>query len=340
MKFDIGDSIVVKITDEEGKVVDIINENMLMIEVKGVKFPAYIEQLDFPYFKWFSEKKTVEKPKLYIDQVKKEKVVDEPKEEEGVILNFLPVFSKDVFDDDVVERLKVYLINQTKVAYKFQYKYNYRGKDKFELTNAIEPFKDFYLHDVDFEDLSDSPRFDTEFSLKEPQKGKAPYYETSLKLKPKQVFKKIEDGQINSQPTFGYLLFDHYPNGEMTEEPAKGLDLSALNNTGFRVYDASKVKQNLDTPRSVVDLHIDKIINSFEHLSNFEIMSLQLSTFEKYYDLAIAHKLPSIIFIHGVGEGKLKAEIHQLLKFKQEVKNFVATYSSKYGQGATEVFFK
>jgi len=45
-------------SDEEGKVVEIINEKMVMIEVRGVKFPAYMDQIDFPYFKMFSQKKT------------------------------------------------------------------------------------------------------------------------------------------------------------------------------------------------------------------------------------------------------------------------------------------
>ena len=107
MKYEIGDKILVLLTQEEGKVVEIINEKMVMIDVKGVRFPAYMEQIDFPYFKLFSEKKLVEKKKVYIDQVKKEKVATGPKKDEGVSLNFLPVFDKDIFDDDVVEKLKI-----------------------------------------------------------------------------------------------------------------------------------------------------------------------------------------------------------------------------------------
>ena len=57
MKYEVGDKIIVLISDEEGKVVEIINEKMVMIEVRGVKFPAYMDQIDFPYFKRFSEKK-------------------------------------------------------------------------------------------------------------------------------------------------------------------------------------------------------------------------------------------------------------------------------------------
>ena len=63
MKYEVGDEIVVLHTNEEGKVVEIINDKMVMIEVRGVKFPSYIDQIDFPYFKRFTEKKKVQPKK-------------------------------------------------------------------------------------------------------------------------------------------------------------------------------------------------------------------------------------------------------------------------------------
>jgi hypothetical protein len=336
MKYEIGDKIIVLLTDEEGKVVEIINEKMVMIEVKGVRFPAYMEQIDFPYFKMFTQKKPVEKKKVYIDQVRKEKIVTQPKKEEGVVLNFITVFDKDVFDDDVVEKLKLHIINQTHTAYNFVYNCMINGRSDFELKNTVEPFQDFYLHDVAFESLSDSPRFDFEFSLKEENKKKAPYFETSLKLKAKQLFKKIEEIKLNNEATFGYLLFDNYPD-KVEEEK---IDVSKLGNAGFKIYDASKVRQHLEPARSVVDLHIEKLTNSYKHLTNYEIVNLQLKTFEKYYDLAVAHHQSSLIIIHGVGEGVLRDEIHEILKTKKEVKTFVNQYHHLYGFGATEIWFK
>ena len=335
MKYEIGDKILVLLTQEEGKVVEIINEKMVMIDVKGVRFPAYMEQIDFPYFKLFSEKRLVEKKKVYIDQVKKEKVVTGPKKEEGVSLNFLPVFDKDIFDDDVVEKLKIHLINQSYTPYNFTYNCMIGGKSSFQLKNTIEPFADFYLHNIAFEDLSDSPRFDVEFSLKKEDKKKAPFYETSLKIKAKQLFKKIEEIKLKNEATFGYLILETYPD----KVEAEKIDLSKLGNAGFKIYDASKVRHNLDAARSVVDLHIEKLIDSFKHLSNFEMLTLQLKTFEKFYELSVAHRQPNLIIIHGVGEGKLRDEIHELLKTKKEVKSFVNQFHPLYGYGATEIWF-
>ena len=40
MKYQPGDKIIVLLTEEEGKVLEIMTEKMVLIEVKGVKFPA------------------------------------------------------------------------------------------------------------------------------------------------------------------------------------------------------------------------------------------------------------------------------------------------------------
>ena len=76
-----------------------------------------------------------------------------------------------------------------------------------------------------------------------------------------------------------------------------------------------------------------------KHLTSFEILSLQLKEFEKFYDLAVAHYQSSLIIIHGVGAGKLKDEIHSLLRSKKEVKSFINQYTAAYGYGATEIYF-
>jgi dsDNA-specific endonuclease/ATPase MutS2 len=96
----------------------------------------------------------------------------------------------------------------------------------------------------------------------------------------------------------------------------------------------------MEPARSVVDLHIEKLTDSWKHLSNFDILTLQLKTFEKYYDLAVAHHQPEFTVIHGVGAGKLREEIHDILRLKKEVKSFVNQYTDRFGYGATEIYFQ
>ncbi len=338
MKYQIGDRVLLLHSNEEGEVVDIINDKMLMVDVKGVTFPVYMDQVDFPYFKRFTEKKMfpATKEKTYVDDLRKEKKEQAARTEDGVWLTFLPVMNTDEFGDEVVEELKLHLHNRTATAYQFVYKLSFFGKPDFELKNQVHPFEDFYLHDIPFADLNDNPVFTFDFSLLHPDKNMAEHYEASLRLKPKQLFAKIERLRESNQATFSHCLFEKYPQ-KLVEDK---VELGPLAAKGFSMYDATKGRQHLEQPRSVVDLHIEKITNDWKHLSNYEILGIQLKTFEKYYELALAHLQPSLIVIHGVGEGRLRDEIHDILRLKREVKSFVNQYDPRFGYGATEIFFQ
>ena len=170
----------------------------------------------------------------------------------------------------------------------------------------------------------------------EPDQKKAEHFESSIKLKARQVFSKIEEIKKRGEATFTYKIFDQFP--DRLFEPT--LELNPLARSGFRIYEASKARQHLEPSRSVLDLHIEKLTDNWEHMSNFEMLGLQLQTLEKYLDINMAHHLPSMIAIHGVGAGKLRDEVHELLRLKKGIKSFIHRYDSRYGYGATEIFFQ
>ncbi|MBL7697732.1 MAG: Smr/MutS family protein [Chitinophagaceae bacterium] len=339
MKFQVGDRVIVLHSEEEGEVVDIINNKMVMVDVRGVKFPAYIDQLDFPYFKRFSQNKpqaSQKKPKRFIDEVPREKKHVASKEETGVWLTFIPVTDTDEFGDEIVEALKIHLINRTNAPLHFEYLLDYIGKDGFELKNNIAPFEDFYIHDMPFENMNDSPSFNFIFSLQKPDKKKAESFETSLKLKPKQVFNRIQEIKQKGDATFSYKLLDTYPDKPIEDK----MEMAPLLRKGYKVYPASSARQHLEPAKYELDLHIEKLNSDYASLSSFEKLTLQLQTLEKYLDLAVAHHQPSMIVIHGVGTGKLRDEIHEVLRVRRDVKSFINRYHPAYGYGATEVYFK
>lgn len=338
MKYQAGDKVLILHSNEEADVVDIINDKMLLVDVKGVRFPVYMDQVDFPYFKRFTEKKLfpVKKEKQYVDDLRKEKPAHAAKVADGVWLTFLPVMKTDEWGDEIVDLLKLHLVNRTETAYQFVYKQHFFGKPDFELKNSINPFEDFYLHDIVFADLNDSPSFDFEFSLIEPDKNKADHFEASVRLKPKQLFEKIKKLQENNEATFSQRLFENYPDRVVEHK----IELGDRAKHKGKIYDAGQARQHIEPARSVIDLHIEKLTDDWRRMSNYEILSMQLKTFEKYYHLAVVHHQPSLTVIHGVGEGKLRNEIHEMLKQKREVKSFTNQYHPRYGYGATEIFFQ
>ena len=89
-------------------------------------------------------------------------------------------------------------------------------------------------------------------------------------------------------------------------------------------------------PPMEVDLHIHQLTNSTKHLSNHDMLTLQLDTAKRQLEFAIRKRISKVVFIHGVGEGVLKTELEYLFG-RYNVKYYDADFQ-KYGLGATEVY--
>ena len=89
-------------------------------------------------------------------------------------------------------------------------------------------------------------------------------------------------------------------------------------------------------PTFVVDLHIHQLTDSTKGMTNFDMLNLQLDTARGQLEFAIRERMPKMVFIHGVGEGVLKQELHTVLRRYNNVTFYDADYK-EYGLGATEV---
>ncbi len=91
-------------------------------------------------------------------------------------------------------------------------------------------------------------------------------------------------------------------------------------------------------PVEEVDLHIEEIVESTEGMSNGEILEVQLARFETALEGAIRNGQKKIVFIHGLGQGKLKNEVRKRLD-KRNISYQDAPFK-EYGYGATVVLLK
>lgn len=336
MKFDVGDTVLLLHSGEEGVIMEILDEEMVSVNVNGIVFPAYIDQLDFPYFKRFTEgKKSPQKPRPRKgEDIPAEKPNKMPRQETGVFLSFLPEFSQPPLEWEV-HLFKIHLINDTQTDLQFHYKLLLNGSLEMELKKNIHPFSHIYLHDLPFEFFNDRPRFSFVFSLTEPDKNKTAHHEIVFKPKPKQFIRNLEDLKTSQQATFRYLLFEKYP-----DKPVDGDWHLMLPGkppvTGF-VSPAHFVTYAL--PQYEIDLHIEKLVDHPDRFDATGMLAIQLGEFEKLLDRAIARRQDSLVAIHGVGKGRLRDEIHEILRRTPEVNYFVNQYNARYGYGATEIFF-
>ena len=336
MKYQLGDRIILLHSGEEGSIVDFINREMVMVEVGGVTFPAFLDQIDFPYFRDFTgKKKDVEETKKTktAEQPKPEKSIAKLKTTPGVWLSFMPVYDRHLPDEDVVDHFRVTLLNQTDDHLLFDYRFLRSGQLDLELRNEVMPLCDIYLHDVSLEHMNDSPRFSFVFSLKSKDRKRADTNTVEFKIGGKQLFKNLDRLLERNEALFNCLLFETWPE----KKPESGPTLADLGKAGFRVGSPKSGKQPL---QSVIDLHIGKIVDDTAGMTPFDILQLQLETFRRHLERMTEARQPMLTVVHGLGTGRLKEEIHQILTHTKEVDSYRNVHHPLFGFGATEVFFR
>jgi DNA-nicking Smr family endonuclease len=336
MKYQVGDRIVLLHSGEEGRITDFINREMVMVEVQGVSFPVFMDQIDFPYFRDFTRKTEQQKPaglpKRRIEDIRPEKQATQTATEPGVFLNFLPVFDKDVFDDDVVSYFRISLVNGLRDTLHFTYRLFQSGVKSFELTNELRQGADFYLHDIPLEDMNGAPRLCFSLSLPHPGPDRSPSIEVQHRVKARQLFDDMDEMRQSNRAHFTYSLVKDWPAPK--HEPSFPMGGTTAARPG------PNTRKPAQPPQTVVDLHIEKLIQEWRSLPNHEILAIQLAAFEKAYEAIIDHRQPMLTVIHGVGKGVLRDEIHERLRSKREVSGFVNQYHPLFGYGATEIHLR
>ncbi len=140
-------------------------------------------------------------------------------------------------------------------------------------------------------------------------------------------------------PVYAFLLKDEFYVAKNVEQQLSLEDVSRLNSVKeFKsVPKQSKShKEQLKHLEKEVDLHIEELVDNASGMSNYEMLSIQLERFEKELDKAMESGVKKIVFIHGVGNGRLKHEIQSILKGMKGVSFQDGSYKL-YGFGATQV---
>lgn len=161
------------------------------------------------------------------------------------------------------------------------------------------------------------------------------------------VVMAVSGNQITVETDDGFIV------NYMTHELIKKLETSELD-LKIRSFNSTEIKKQKEEPKPKVsvkvavkgevpppefDLHIEKLVKNPRGLSNFDILNIQTETAKRHIEFALRNRIPKIIFIHGVGEGILKAELDFMLGRYENLTFRDADYR-KYGVGATEIVFK
>lgn len=155
-----------------------------------------------------------------------------------------------------------------------------------------------------------------------------------------------QDNMIDVEGVDGFVLCFRESELIPAISPQDAMRMSQVSQSQILAKETSKTKQKLSlesqkkknkVPPMEVDLHIGKLVSHHRGMSNFEMLDLQLETAKRQLEFAKNKRIQRIVFIHGVGEGVLKEELHYLLGRYDNLDFYDADYQ-KYGVGATEVY--
>lgn len=200
-------------------------------------------------------------------------------------------------------------------------------------NDTIEPQTKLLLGTVSYEDLNDLQNL----------RVQAFAYKNTL-----YNFKPAVDSPLSLRLTRFFKMHSFVEN-DFFDSPAL---LEPVVRNDFSVADALRTPTAQEKPKPVrqqiskpnqhpelleVDLHITALMDNTNGLSPKDMLDYQLEKFNEVMKANLKRKGTKIVFIHGKGEGKLRAEIIRNLKLFYPVCTYQDANFQKYGFGATMV---
>lgn len=237
----------------------------------------------------------------------------------GLFLGYMPLNDKDH---------SIYLINNTERDYVYAVSEEY-GENSYTLAAGLSTAGTSHKLDeksiVKFEEW---PALYLRFiPLNRKIEKTIPAFEKKVKFKASSFFRSKAKVPVLEKEGYLYQI-DHQE---------KALDVKQLNKELINSTNESVGKEQFRRPEKEIDLHIEKLTKDHDLMSNSEMLKLQMEVFEKNLNYAMATGMDEITFIHGIGNGVLKKEIHKYLSQLDNIKYFQDTQKSRFGYGATLV---
>jgi Smr domain/Domain of unknown function (DUF2027) len=320
----IGDKVRLLRGKEEGVITRFLHGNIVEIEIEeGFCIPAQrsevvvVAEAEAAYLR-------MQQGPVSIHQTSKQKVAEGPIANAGLYMVFVPLNDREVTQ---------YVVNNTDWSISFVL---YQGAEPHfqglkaatlppRSTEKIQNLlsKEFETWGIfSFQALYLRPAFLAE---------RLPLVK-KLRIKAESYYKSKQKAPLLEKDAFVFQLDD--------VNTAKPISPQALAEK-MMTSSATVAKSELPVkPSSSVDLHIEKLSRNSLAMSNRQMLDLQISTFEQQLEAAIVNGLDYITFIHGIGNGILRDELHKRLSKHKNVKFFEDAQKEKFGYGATKVAIK
>ena len=194
----------------------LFRSKMVSVDINGVQFPVYLDQIDFPYYYRFSKKyqKEIINPQPTRTSTAKElplekKVPQRSTYENGLSFVFFPILT-ELSQDYLVDRFKIYLNNEFPYVIEFDYQVKLMGNIDYVYQGTVEAGQSFYLHDLLMESFNDNPAFLIDVKATEKTTQKPVQVSKEIKIKPKQLFAYLQDLRLNGKASFPVQIIKEF----------------------------------------------------------------------------------------------------------------------------------
>ncbi len=332
-KFNIGDRVFLVHLQEEGIVTRPNGAEMVYVKVDDMEIPVYCTDITKKFPSSPKDKKKPGNEKKVVKEKESEKKPMSQGSDSGIYISFEPLL--DAIGH--INQFKVGLVNDTAHPLTFSYLLHTNGKLLFKIEKIALPYQIFILHEIDYDTLNEMPV--VELHLKDVMNSfKA---DIRQKIKPQNFFNKLGKMALKGAEAYNYKVATTAL--KRAEQPAikpKNVAFDAeLLKLQMMDNPVNKDQDVLSAPHEI-DLHIEALARDHHTMQSSEMLHVQLQNFQQSLERAIANGKDKFYVIHGVGSGKLKKEIHRLLRNYNEVKSFNNDYHPRYGYGATEIILK
>lgn len=310
----IGDKVRMLRGKEEGFITKIINDKLVEVEIEdGFRIPTLRSDLvvvSREEANYFEKPESVEDKPLELPH--KGKAVDA-----GFCLAFHPINDRD---------FSVFLINDTKFIVPFTVYYQQKEGVTPKIAGHLTPSSHIKLDAFSRDSFDAWPEIIVQALLfaANSKQVTAPL-ERKFKFKAASFFKNEKLAPVILKKAFIFEI-----NTSVTIS-----DVRKLNEKLSEGSPQDAILKAIDRPNPIVDLHIEKLVDKAEAVPTAQIINIQIQAFEKALDTAIAGGLSEITFIHGVGNGVLRDNIHKRLSKHPDIQYYKDAMKEKFGYGAT-----
>lgn len=321
-RMNVGDKVRMLRGKEEGIVTRIIDEKLIEIEIEdGFQIPVLKSEVvavareESSYFK---RDIAVAAPPVPAPSKKGTSA------QEGQFIAFKPLNDR---------LLSVHLINNTRDVLLYSILMEQGGFFGSVASGLLQPWQANKFAQADLQQFEQWPAWHVRL-LSHPSEAREqlpPALQQRIHPKVTTFFKSLRQAPVLDAKAY---LIPLSAASKMPAEEARNLQEKMLNKQ------ESKQLPNSGPIPTTVDLHIENLPDGGKELSGSDILQHQLATFEQGLDRALAAGLEEITFIHGVGNGTLRKEIHRRLSAMNTIAWFKDDHKEKWGYGATRVRLK